>query len=133
MGPLLFSLALHPILRQLKDTPGLDVVVGYLDEDAVAGNDVAVLRAVELIQSTAPQIGLELNLSKCVLAPPAGLSSECDLHAYPGVIKRYPTSDFKLLGSPVGSASYTATFMRDKRVAKAKSHSWRTHRWLTSY
>ena len=39
LGPLLFSLALHPILRQLKDTPGLDVVVRYLDDVMVAGGE----------------------------------------------------------------------------------------------
>ena len=72
LGPLLFSLALHPLLERLKTMPGLDIVIGYLDDIALAGDASAVKNALDLLETEAQSLGLQLNLGKCVIVPTAG-------------------------------------------------------------
>eukprot|EP00973_Karenia_brevis_P046695 6478661-Karenia_brevis.AAC.1 len=45
LGPLLFSLALQPILRELRGINGVDICFGYLDDVVICGDDDAVQRA----------------------------------------------------------------------------------------
>ena len=61
LGPLLFSLALQPILLALEGIAGIDITVGYLDDVVIAGSDTAVLQAYQYLQHAAPQVGLQLN------------------------------------------------------------------------
>ena len=57
LGPLLFSLALQPLLKELADTraPGrLELVYAYLDDLCLAG-DAACVAAALAIRHVAPQ------------------------------------------------------------------------------
>ena len=119
LGPLLFSLALHPLLSRLKDIPGLDIVIGYLDDIALAGDDTAVKTALDLLEAEAQTLGLKLNLEKCVLVPTAGSRSRAQLGAFPAAVKRCLDGNFKFLGAPVGDKEFCAKFTREKRVDKA--------------
>ena len=49
LGPLLFSLALQPILREPRAINGIDVVFGYLDDVVLCGEDAAMQQAVRLL------------------------------------------------------------------------------------
>lgn len=120
LGPLLFALALHLILKQVRTIRGLDIVVGYLDDVLITGDEAAVLEAWERICEAAPRIGLILNFEKCELIPTAASASACDLSQYPAQVKRNTTGNFKLLGAPVGSQEFSAKFIREKRASKAK-------------
>ena len=88
LGPLLFSLAIHPVLEQLKVVPGVDVVIGYLDDVVVAGDAPAVLAAFRLLQAAMPDFTLALNATKCELIPTAGADSAADLSDFPSDMKR---------------------------------------------
>ena len=46
VGPLLFALALQPVLNQLANTPGLELAFSYLDDLVLAGEQSAVASAI---------------------------------------------------------------------------------------
>ncbi len=83
LGPLLFALAIQPILEQLVkegQKPAvdgcpdsvLDIVFSYLDDGVLAGDARAVARALTSLRVAAQRIGLKLNTCKCELIFAAG-------------------------------------------------------------
>ena len=65
LGPLLFSLVLHPLaLRIEREFPNLDLSVWYLDDGTIIGNVEDVFRVFELIRVEGPSLGLNLNVKK---------------------------------------------------------------------
>ena len=120
LGPLLFSLALQPVLKDLRAAPGVDVVFGYLDDVVICGDDSAVRRAVEILDARARQIGLLLNMSKCTLVPPARGNHSCDLTSFDARIKRNTSGCFKLLGAPIGDIDYCRGWICKERIAKLR-------------
>ena len=120
LGPLLFALALQPILLQLQALRiagrGLDIVVAYLDDLVIAGDDNLVLGAFRLLQNTAPLIGLQLKLSKCEIIPTAGHGSTASLADFPAEIQRKRNGFFDILGAPVGDAAHCQEYIRKKRI-----------------
>ena len=64
LGPLLFSLALQPYLRQLAEPNSnarLDFIFSYLDDLVLAGPSELVAAAVQHIMQACPSVGLQLN------------------------------------------------------------------------
>ncbi|CAK0886144.1 unnamed protein product [Prorocentrum cordatum] len=118
LGPLLFSLAVHPLLQELKSYAGLDIVCGYLDDFCVAGEFGATLRALRLTQRKAASLGLELDLDKCEAIPAAGRNAECSLSEFPAVVQRKVDGCFKLLDTPVGCQEHCAEYVEVKRARK---------------
>ena len=110
LGPLLFSLALQPILRDIRSLQGIDVAFAYLDDVVLCGDDAAIKQAVEILSHRARGIGLELNFGKCMLTPTAGTSHTCNLEAYNENIQRNLTKNFKLLGAQLGDRTYCEDF-----------------------
>eukprot|EP00973_Karenia_brevis_P094022 12420330-Karenia_brevis.AAC.1 len=81
LGPLLFSLAIQPILQDLhaSRTPGgLQLVFSYLDDCCLAGEYSAVAQAFTTLKMRAAQIGLHLNTDKCELIPASGTHHTVD-------------------------------------------------------
>ena len=118
LGPLLFSLALHPLLLKLNalkqgDGERLDIVVSYLDNVVIAGDSAAVLAALRLLMSESAGLGLELNLSKCELIPTQLVGTLVQREDFPGEIKWNRTCNFELLGAPIGSAAYCEAYTRE--------------------
>ena len=123
LGPLLFALALQPILEQLAGLrgQGLDIVAAYLDDVVVAGDDAAVLEAFRLLCSAAPGIGLQLRFDKCELIPTDGRVSSPSLAVFPGAVQRKSQANFDLLGAPIGDREFCEGYTRRKRVDKAST------------
>src|SRR3984893_8063850 len=61
LGPLLFSLTLHPLLCSLKS----ELSFGYLDDVTIGGNEVSVEEDVKWLMKESQSIGLSVNISKC--------------------------------------------------------------------
>jgi hypothetical protein len=125
LGPLLFSLALQPVLLRLKAHYGtsnknLDLLVAYLDDVVLAGDADIVAEALGVLQEACSTIGLLLNLSKCEVIPTAGLASAADLSIFPASIKRRLDTCFDLLGAPIGTAQHCLDYTRSKRVDTIK-------------
>ena len=58
LGPLLFSLALQPILVELSKITGLDLSFSFLDDLVVAGNQASVAAGIEFIKAIGNHPGL---------------------------------------------------------------------------
>ena len=61
LGPILFSLTLQPVLRQLRS----EFAVAYLDDVTIGGDLATVLQDLDRIGEMGAGIGLQLNLLKC--------------------------------------------------------------------
>ena len=64
LGPLLFALALQPLLLQLNNgfsNQGLELAYSYLDDLILAGEQGAVAGAFHFFKAAALKIGLEFN------------------------------------------------------------------------
>ena len=55
LGPLLFSLVLHPLALRIRDEfPHLDLGVWYLDDGTIIGDVEDVFKVFQLIESEGP-------------------------------------------------------------------------------
>eukprot|EP00664_Eupelagonemidae_sp_cell27_P010445 gene10445-4870_t len=125
LAPLAFSLALNEILPGVAAAaaggPGdLDQLFAYLDDGWIAGDDVAVARALRALLRLAP-------LHKCEVLPAAGVDTAVDRALCPqGILFPVPAlaadlvAAFELLGAPVGPARFCADHTRG-RVEAAQS------------
>lgn len=121
LGPLLFSLALQPVLEQLRQTRsegGLRLVFSYLDDVCLAGDASAVATAFATLKTSCEQIGLKLNTDKCELIPCAGLHSTVNRNLFLRDMVLRDDGNFELLGGPIGSANY-CNQQTSRRVQKA--------------
>lgn len=112
LGPLLFSLALHKLVRIIAQrVPGLVINLWYLDDGTLIGTIADVLLAYSLIRDHGPAIGSVLNRAKCELWWP---SRPDNLDVFPSDITRVDNAGIDLLGSPIGSAAFMTTYIMGK-------------------
>ena len=94
LGPLLFSLTIHPLLLSLKSP----FRFGYLDDVSVGGPENLVEADINMISEQCIDLGLSLNISKCeLIIGNESLTSEPMLSSF---IKVNPDRAV-MLGSPV--------------------------------
>ncbi len=118
LGPLLFSLALRPVLQELANTRatgGLELVYSYLDDLCLAGNALAVGAALNTLKARCANIGLTLSTGlvsetgellskdKCELILAGGAASAVDVTRFPSDFKVVRDGGFELLGGPAGT------------------------------
>jgi len=123
LGPLLFSLALQPLLKELQDRTspgGLQLVFSYLDDCCLAGEQSAVAEAFAHLKAAAANIGLQFNVEKCEVIPVAGSHASINRSLFPQDITYRADGNFELLGGPIGSSTFCNTHTQ-KRVDKAKA------------
>ncbi|GJV30581.1 putative reverse transcriptase domain-containing protein [Tanacetum coccineum] len=117
LGPLLFSLVLHPLICKIRDSFSLSLHAWYLDDGTIVGDTVVVGKVLELIMKDEPGCGLHRNIDKTeVLLPKEDPRSRL-AGIFPPNISR-PLHGVKLLGGP---ASVDFDFCNElvmKRVAK---------------
>ena len=120
LGPLLFALALQPILLQVSSTPGLDVSFSYLDDFVMAGEQSAVATGIACLKNSAATIGLKLNMSKCELVPAKHGGADINWSLFDNDMPRKLDGGFKLLGAPIGTTEYCQA-LTNKRAVKVQS------------
>lgn len=99
LGPLCFSLTLQSLIEKIQEQ-AMDIRLNawLLDDGTLVGKEAHLQRALDIIESDGPALGLRMNRSKSLLFVPEGATSPVHL---PAEIPR--TSDgFPLLGSAVG-------------------------------
>ena len=64
LGPLLFSLVLHRLVTSIKEHCALSLQAWYLDDGTVIGDTEEVAKALKVIQTEGPALGLILNVKK---------------------------------------------------------------------
>ena len=76
LGPLAFSLALHPIVERIKrEVPGLLINAWYLDDGTLCGTADDLKAALEIIEEDGLSRGLQLNRGKSLLYIPEDSAS----------------------------------------------------------
>ena len=106
LGPLLFSITLHPILLRAVS----ELKVGYLDDVTIGGSIQDVETDVELIREHAQTIGLDLNPSKCEIIGECSVSNDSICHDF----VRVSWEDAELLGSPLSQGNKQNTILESK-------------------
>ena len=104
LGPLGFSLTLHPIVERIKaEVPSLALNAWYLDDGTLMGPPEGLSAALDIVERDGPSLGLHLNRGKSLLIIP----SQCDASQSP-LPPDIPviSGGFCLLGCPIGPPSY---------------------------
>lgn len=128
-GPLLFSLAIHPLISAVHT----ELNVWYLDDGSLGDTPAKILEALSFIKQNAKSIGLELNTSKCEIYfcgdnVDAGIVSQFELLA-PG-IRVVADDELEILGSPLLEAaieSFTRTKFQKINELIGRLASLQTH------
>ena len=111
LGPLLFSLVLHPLALRIKaEFPHLDLCVFYLDDGVIIGNVHDVYQVFQLIQENGPALGLHLNVKKNEIWWPCRNADD----PFPLDVDRVDNAGVKLLGAAIGSRDFTTDFVKKK-------------------
>ena len=112
LGPLLFAIAIHPLVTRIGNTMGIVSNKWYLDDGIICGTRTAVLHCLQLIEAATLESGLELNLKKCEVY------SRGDLGMFPSDCKKSHSSNFEILGAPIGDDDYCEAVV-DRKSARA--------------
>ena len=133
LGPLLFALALQPILQELassRASGGLELVFSYLDDLCLAGDALAVASAISTLKARCADLGLKLSTGltdeagnviskdKCELILAGGAASTVDVTQFPADFRVVRDGNFELLGGPIGSPEFCNEHTQ-ARVTKA--------------
>ncbi|GJS21970.1 hypothetical protein Tco_0450602 [Tanacetum coccineum] len=100
LGPLLFDLALHPLVYAINQSCELTLQAWYLDEGTIIGDTLMVTKALEIIMTDALTRGLFLNVDKIELFRPVEDPRGRMESVFPINISR-PLNGVKLLGGSV--------------------------------
>lgn len=96
LGPFLFSLTLHPLVKRIAEECNLDLQARYLDDGTIIGDTLMVSKALNIIKNEGSKLGLHLNIAKTEIFCPT-LDIRChDRDVFSAQISR-PTKGVKLL------------------------------------
>ena len=128
LGPLLFSLAIHSVVKELSqlttnDGKSLDMTTFYLDDGINAGDIKVVAEALRLLESCCPDLGLKLNHGKCELVLPGeGTHVSLD-ELFPrdlfwdpetGKSRVFLTGCFEILGASIVDKEFCSAYTQSK-------------------
>ncbi|KAJ0599143.1 putative reverse transcriptase domain, exostosin [Helianthus annuus] len=118
LGPLLFALALHPLVLQVQENCKLPFHAWYLDDGTVIGDAVQVAKALDIISSEGPALGLRLNIRKTEIFWPTCNGVKVRPGLFPSEIGR-PERGVKLLGGAVSRDASFISGLAAKRATRA--------------
>jgi len=104
LGPILFCLAIHPILKKANRDGALKINLWFMDDGCLMGSKQDVIKAWNYLSSRFKKIGLVLNTRK---------SEWIAFDNSPSPIKDVPlvrADEFCLLGVPLGSNAFCLKF-----------------------
>ena len=102
LGPVLFSVTIHPILNDLQLRNRDVVVLAYLDDIFILGPSDDTLSAFNDLKSSLTPIGLTVCDRKCeIYAPSKNLPSNCQIPE--------ATEGFSVLGTPAGTSLFISS------------------------
>jgi len=101
LGPLLFSLIIHPLISSLSTKFN----AWYLDDGTLAGSPSSIAKDLQIIVNKCEDIGLQLNFSKCEFFHCGSEKNAIEAHekiiAIDPSIKIFPINMLSLFGSPI--------------------------------
>jgi hypothetical protein len=112
-------LAIKDVVEKIsRDVPNLALNVFYMDDGSILGDMDDVFKAWNIIKDVGPQVGFNMNVEKCKLAWATGIVHP--ENPFGNSVESFPSSNFTLLGSPIGDAEFCDAFVVAKSVKKAK-------------
>ncbi|GJY79821.1 reverse transcriptase domain-containing protein [Tanacetum coccineum] len=117
LGPLLFSLVLHPLICKIRDSFSLSLHVWCLDDGTIVGDTMVVEKVLKLIMEDGPGRGLHLNVDKTEVFWPKEDPRSRLAGIFPPNIAR-PLHGVKLLGGPISVDFDFCNELVMKRVTK---------------
>jgi hypothetical protein len=116
LGPLLFALALHPLVALLnRSRPSLHFHAWYLDDGTLIGTGADIQKGLDLLLEHSPSYGLHLNLKKSELFC---LSPPLSTFAFPGDLPQNHSLGTDLLGAPISNSPEFCDSLVSKRLDK---------------
>ncbi|XP_026399742.1 uncharacterized protein LOC113295625 [Papaver somniferum] len=109
LGPLLFALTFHPLVKSIASRCKLDLHAWYLDDNTFVGDTLEIAKPLSIIESEVPSRDLHLNIKKMEVFWPTLDPRSLEEGVFPKDIGR-PSKGVKLLGGPV---SLDMNFMSD--------------------
>ena len=125
LGPVLFALAVHPAIAEARAATevshpgGIDVCSFFLDDGFCAGSSAAVRCFLSALTESFLRIGLTVNLDKTEVIPTCSLAQSFCPADFQGCSWNR-TSNFKLLGAPIGSDAWCEELL-GRHVGKARA------------
>ncbi|GJV15798.1 putative reverse transcriptase domain-containing protein [Tanacetum coccineum] len=119
LGPFLFSLVLHLLVHNIRDSCKLLLHAWYLDDGTVIGDsEEEVAWVLDIINVSGPGLGLELNIKKTKIFWPSCNGVKLHEGLFPVDIRR-PSLGVKLLGRAVSRDTNFISGMALRRTANA--------------
>ncbi|KAL0206153.1 hypothetical protein P9112_001460 [Eukaryota sp. TZLM1-RC] len=101
LGPFFFCLAIHPLMCELKQEFPDVHITAYMDDISIIGPIDSLRTIAEIVQQRYYQIGLSLNISKCLLIGREPADLIIDDQSVPFI--NYFESGFRFLGCYLGN------------------------------
>ena len=123
LGPLLFALALQPVLEAARAGPAggcPELLFAYLDDVCIAGGSRQVAAAFARLAAAGRHVGLQLKVEKCELVLCGGPDASVDRSLFPAAMRVNSSGAFSLLGAPIGGPPFTEAFTQAERVEKVR-------------
>ena len=114
LGPLLFSSVLMELQDGIRDIPGIEAQMWYLDDGTFVGSREAVSTLFEELVEKGPKFGVYVNISKCEVFWPSG---DQEFQGIDSRVRRVNITSYgsELLGSPiVGTRDYFDEFFKQR-------------------
>ena len=112
LGPLYFCFALAPLVQEIR-TMGPEYQKWYMDDGGIVATVPVLLQVWRLLREKGPGLGLLLNAKKCEWSwLNASSTAECPLKDEG--VPLVPTSEICMLGVPLGSSSFSASFVHER-------------------
>ncbi len=127
LGPLLFSLVLHEIIKKINITcPDLLLNKWYLDDGVIMGKSSDLLKVLNLLETEGPKYGHHINLKKfeIIYKTERGAESSSyheysyhyrvrDIFPHPiRLIHANENLGFEILGAPIGPKGFCENYVR---------------------
>ena len=126
LGPVLFSLAIHPLVARLAEIEGVKWESFYMDDGTVIAPLRALPDVLHMVENEGPSFGLELNHSKTTVSGP-GITREAlasvGLDIPLGMKGSPPVPAIVVLGAPLGSSGFVAEHLDSCLERLARFHS----------
>ena len=114
LSPLYFCFALNALVKEIA---GLGPVYQkwYMDDGGIVASVPVLLKVWSLLKEKGPQLGLHLNPAKCEWSwLNAKTADPCPIEG----VALVPTSEVCILGVPLGSAQFSASFVQGKLFSR---------------
>ena len=118
LGPLLFALALHPMVLRVQEICKLPFHAWYLDDGTIIGKATEVAKALDIIRLEGPSLGLQLNIKKTEVFWPSCNGVKLQEGLFPSGIGR-PEKGVKLLGGAVSRDPYFIRELARRRASRS--------------